>query len=404
MTESNHGPTFDFDFHGPALDTIFDDYTEMHARCPVSWSDRYGGFWTLVRHGDIHSAEHDWETFSVAPSMILPSFGTDRPLIPLDIDPPALTAYRQAILPFFTAPKMDALLPRTHELARQLLDDVADQEVFDAAVYSRMLPTLVFGEYCGFPLADAARFDQWVDDIVFARTDDERVARAAADEVYEYFCRLIAARRAEPGDDVISQLLAADARGRALDDDEMLDICYLLFVAGLETTAGTIRAAIWYLAQHPDELARLADDPSRIPRATEEFLRALSPVQAMARTLKQDLTIDGVTMCAGERVVVAFGAANRDPAVFEDPDEVRLDRESNPHMAFGVGLHRCLGSNLARREVNVAIEEFVARYPRFELAEPAPWHGIGRLAIRPLTGSPPDSPASPPATPKEPST
>jgi cytochrome P450 len=378
------GPTFDFDFHGPALDTIFDDYEVMHRECPVSWSDRYGGFWTLTRHADVHAAEHDWDTFSVAPSMILPSFGTDRPLIPLDIDPPALTPYRQILLPFFTPQKMDALLPRTHELARELLDAVAGQEVFDAAPYCRMLPAMVFGEYCGFPMEDAAQFDVWVDDIVFARSDDEAVARQAADEVYDYFRDLIAQRRRSPGPDVISALLAADHAGRPLTDDEMLDICYLLFVAGLETTAGTIRAGLWYLGQHADALALLTDDLTRVPAATEEFLRALSPVQAMARTLKQDTVIDGIEMRAGERVVLAFGAANRDPERFECPYEVRLDRESNPHTAFGAGAHRCLGSNLARREVNVALEEMILRHPRFELAEPAPWHGIGPLMLRPL--------------------
>ncbi len=377
-------PRFSFDFHGSSLDTIFDDYQTMHNQCPVSWSEHYGGFWTLTRMEDIRVAEHDWDTFSVAPSMILPSFGTDRPLIPLDIDPPELTGYRQILLPFFTPKRMDALLPRTHEIANDLLDDVANQDVFDASVYSRMVPAMVFGEYCGFPMQDAAQFDQWVEDIVFARTDDETIARAAAADVYDYFRDLIAQRRRDPGEDVISALLQADNRGQKLTDDEMLDICYLLFVAGLETTAGTIRVALWHLAQEPEALAALVADPSRIPKATEEFLRALSPVQAMARTLKVDTTIGGVAMKAGERVVLAFGAANRDPEVFECPHDIQLDRSSNPHIAFGAGAHRCLGSNLARREVNVALQEFIARYPKFELAEPTTWHGVGRLAIRPI--------------------
>ena len=377
-------PSFDFDFHGAALDTIFDDYEAMQRDCPVSWSDRYGGFWTITSYADVCAAEHDWDTFSVSPSMILPSFGTDRPLIPLDIDPPALTRFRQILLPFFTPQRMDTLLPRTREIAGQLLDDLAYGEVVDASPYARLLPAMVFGEYCGFPMADAAQFDQWVDDIVFARTDDESIARSAAADVYDYFRSLIALRRSEPGSDVISALLEADHAGGPLDDDEMLDICYLLFVAGLETTAGAIRVALWHLAQHPEELALLAADPSLIPAATEEFLRALSPVQAMARTLRLDTRIGDVDMRAGERVVLAFGAANRDPDVFECPYEVRIDRSPNPHVAFGTGAHRCLGSNLARREVNVALEEFIRRFPRFELAEPAPWHGVGRLAIRTL--------------------
>jgi cytochrome P450 len=383
-TVGTRHPSFDFDFHGAALDTIFDDYEAMQRDCPVSWSDRYGGFWTITSYADVCAAEHDWDTFSVSPSMILPSFGTDRPLIPLDIDPPALTRFRQILLPFFTPQRMDMLLPRTREIARQLLDDLAYGEVVDASPYARLLPAMVFGEYCGFPMADAGQFDRWVDDIVFARTDDESIARSAADDVYDYFRSLIALRRSEPGSDVISALLEADHAGGPLDDDEMLDICYLLFVAGLETTAGTIRVGLRHLAQHPEELALLAADPSLIPAATEEFLRALSPVQAMARTLRLDTRIGDVQMRAGERVVLAFGAANRDPDVFDCPHDVRIDRSPNPHVAFGIGAHRCLGSNLARREVNVALEEFIRRFPRFELAEPAPWHGVGRLAIRTL--------------------
>ncbi|MDG2114107.1 MAG: cytochrome P450, partial [Actinomycetota bacterium] len=205
----DRGPRFDFDFHGVALDTIFDDYAEMHSGCPVSWSDRYGGFWTLTRYADVRGAEHDWDTYSVAPSMILPSFGTDRPLVPLDIDPPDHTPYRQALLPLFSPGRMDGLMPRTRDIARELLDDVAGQEVFDASIYARMVPAMVFGEYCGFPMEDAAQFDLWVHDIVFARTDQEHIARASAAAVYDYFRALIARRRSEPGTDVISALLAA---------------------------------------------------------------------------------------------------------------------------------------------------------------------------------------------------
>ncbi|MDG2261762.1 MAG: cytochrome P450, partial [Actinomycetota bacterium] len=310
------------------------------------------------------------------------TFGTDRPLIPLDIDPPALTPYRQLLLPFFTATKMDALIPRTRQVARELLGDFEGQDIVDVSAFCRLLPAMVFGEYCGFPMDDAAQFDQWVEDIVFARTDDEAVARAAADDVYDYFRGLIAARRRDPGTDLISALLAADHAGQPLDDEEMLDISYLLFVAGLETTAGTIRAGLWYLGQHADELAAVAKDASLIPAATEEFLRVLSPVQAMARTLKRDVEIDNITMREGERVVLAFGAANRDPDHFACPHEVQLDRAPNRHISFGIGAHRCLGSNLARREVNTALQEFLGRFPRFELAEPAPWHGIGPLRIR----------------------
>jgi cytochrome P450 len=326
MSDQPNRPEYDFDFHGAGLDAIFDDYAQMHERCPVSWSNRYGGFWSLATYDDVHAAEHDPETYSVAPSMILPSFGTDRPLIPLDIDPPDLTPYRKTLLPFFTPQRMDALLPRTHELAQQLLDDVAGKPVFDASVFSRMLPTMVFSEYCGFPVEDAAQFDVWVELIVFARTENESVARQAANDVYDYFRNLIALRRREPGPDVISGLLASNFEGRPLTDDEMLDMVYLLFVAGLETTASTIRSGLWYLAQNAEALAQLVADPAGIPRATEEILRTLSPVQAMARTLKQDTTVRGVEMKAGERVTLVFGSRTQPPHL------VRYRRPSLPRL------------------------------------------------------------------------
>jgi cytochrome P450 len=387
MSAPNDRPRFDFDFHGEALDTIFDDYAAMRERCPVAWSDRYGGFWAVTGYDDIHWAEHDPETFSVAPSMILPSFATDRALIPLDIDPPELTAYRQMLLPFFTPKRMDTLVDRTVELAEQLLDDYGDAAVIDVARYSRMLPCLVFSEYVGFPLEHAEQFDIWVEQIVFARTEDLPVAEQAAADVYQYFRDLIARRRADrSGHDVITELIDAPLGDHTLTDEELLDICYLLFVAGLETTASTIRSALWYLGQHPDDVARLVADPALIPSAGEEFLRTLCPVQAMARTLKRDTVIGGVEMAAGDRVALVFGAANRDPARFEHPDEIRIDRADNPHSAFGLGAHRCLGSNLARREIQVALSCFLQRYPTFTLAEPAPWHGIGplQLAVPPI--------------------
>lgn len=382
MSESPDRPRFDFDFHGEALDTIFDDYATMRERCPVAWSDRHGGFWAITGYDDIHRAEHDPDTYSVAPSMILPSFATDRPLIPLDIDPPALTAYRQMLLPFFTPKRMDGLVHRTVEIAHELLDGYGDAGVVDASTYARMLPTMVFSEYVGFPVEHAAQFDVWVEQIVFARTEDLPVALQAADDVYQYFRELIARRRSDRGTDVISELIDAELGARTLTDDELLDICYLLFVAGLETSASTIRSGLWYLAQHPDDVARLVAEPSLVPTANEEFLRTLCPVQAMARTLRHDTVVDGVEMKAGDRVALVFGAANRDPSRFEAPDEVRIDRADNPHTAFGLGSHRCLGSNLARREINVALAEFLVRYPQFELAEPAPWHGIGPLRLR----------------------
>jgi cytochrome P450 len=379
MTTSHH----QFDFHGHALDEIFGEYREMREVCPVAHSDRYGGFWAVTRYEDIFMAEKDWETFAVSPTMLLPAFGTDRPMIPIDVDPPAHTAYRRLLLPFFTPARIDELVESTRKVAQDLLVKVRDDQIFDAsALYARPVPTLVFSMYAGFPTEDAPRFDRWVDEIIYERQDDDTVSRRAAGEVYDYFRNLIRQRRyGERGTDIVSVLIDSEIYGRPLTDDELLDICNLLFLAGLDTTAWAIRSSLWHLAQSKDDRERLAAEPALIPSAAEEYLRTLSPVQAMARTVTHDTVIGGTPIRAGERVALVFGSGNRDPSKFGDPDTVRIDREDNPHIAFGLGIHRCLGSNLARREIMIALEEFLAAIPDFHLAEPAPWHGVGPLMI-----------------------
>jgi len=207
-------------------------------------------------------------------------------------------------------------------------------------------------------------------------------ARHAAGEVYDYFRNLIKERRyGERGGDIVSVLIDTEIDGRPLTDDELLDICNLLFLAGLDTTAWAIRSSLWHLAQSKDDRKRLAKEPTLIPSAAEEFLRTMSPVQAMARTATHDTVIGGTGIKAGERVALVFGSGNRDPLKFHDPETVRIDRGDNAHIAFGLGIHRCLGSNLARRELMIALEEFLYAVPDFHLAEPAPWHGVGPLMI-----------------------
>lgn len=375
----------DFDFHGPALDHIFDTYKDLRDRCPVGRSDKHGGFWFMTKSEDIFAAEQAPDTFAVAPSMLLPAFGTDVPLIPIDIDPPEHTDYRRILLPLFT-PKATAKLEEgMHQTSRELAAKVAEQEVVDAShMFARPMPTIIFSRLAGFPEKDWPRFDQWVDDIIYERTVDPERAFKAGQEVMDYFDDLLNSRAGCSGaGDLIDHLLAAEIKGRKLDRDELLSYCYLLFVAGLDTTAWAIRSSLWYLAQHPEDQARLRADPSLIPTAAEEFLRTLSPVQAMARTCRRDTEVSGQEIKAGDRVVLVFGAGNRDPEVYDEPDEIVLDRPDNRHLAFGGGIHRCLGSNLGRRELVVALEEFLAVVPEFSLADPSEqWHGVGPLTLR----------------------
>lgn len=376
----------EFDFHGPALDGIWADYRAMHASCPVGRSSKYGGFAFIAKLEDIFAAEQDPETFAVAPSMLLPAFGTDVPMIPIDIDPPMHGHYRKILLPLFTPRMLDQLTPGIRETSRELAHAIATHDVADASKgYARAVVTIVFSRLCGFPEEDWPKFDQWVDDIIYERTADPDRAYAAGNAVRAYFDDLVTARRATPRrDDLISVLLEARIEnGRPLTHDELISYCYLLFVAGLDTTAWAIRAGLWYLARTPEAQTQLRAQPELIPAAAEEVLRMLSPVQAMARTCKRDTVVRDTEIKAGERVVLVFGAGNRDPDAFEDPNTIRFDRTKNRHLAFGGGIHRCLGSNLGRRELVIALEEFLATVPAFTADdESQPWYGVGPLTLR----------------------
>jgi cytochrome P450 len=378
-------PEAEFDFHGDALDDVFSTYSRIRARCPVGRGVKYGGFWYLTKNEDIFAAERDPGTFSVAPSMLLPDFGTDFPLIPIDIDPPEHARYRRILLPLFTPTAVARLEDGMRGTARQLIGQIKDHRVADvSASYARPMPTVVFSRLAGFPEKDWPRFDAWVDDIIYERTTKPARARAAAREVVAYFDHLLQAR---PGGadshDLIGELLGARIDGEPLTHDELVSYCYLLFLAGLDTTAWAIRSSLWYLARHAEAQERLRREPDLIPAAAEEFLRTMSPVQAMARTCRADTEIRGQQLKAGDRVLLVFGAGNRDPDSFERPDEVQIDREANRHLAFGAGIHRCLGSHLGRRELVVALEEFLSGVPEFSHAQPEEkWHGIGRLTLR----------------------
>ncbi len=374
-----------FGHHGEDLDSIFSTYRALRTECPVGRSERYGGFWFLTKYEDIWDAEQNPKAFSVEQGMLLPSLGNERPLIPLDIDAPALQQFRRMLLPAFAPARIERLEPLVREVAEQLIDDFAGEDVFDASLsYARILPMVVFAEMAGLPKEDYDRFQDWVERTMYGRTENPEDAVVASKEVYAYFRALRLERLGEPErDDLVGCLLSGRIDGRGLSEDEFADYCFLLLVAGLETSAWSIRAALWHLAQHPDDRRRLVAEPGLMVKATEEFLRCLAPVQGMARTLREDVEVRGQQLAAGDRVLLLLGSGNRDEEVFADADTVVIDRGDNPHLAFGIGAHRCLGSNLGRREVRIGLETLLRRIPEFELADPGtPWWGVGPLLLR----------------------
>jgi cytochrome P450 len=370
----------DFDHTDPRwVANPYPIWDELRAKCPVAHSDRYGGTWLPVRHDDVAAVAYDTERFtsrSVVVSEVRP--GPDDPPAPVGLappitsDPPFHTMARRLLLPAFSAKRVATYEPFTRELCEGLLQAVEGKEEFDAAVdYAQHIPLRVIVKMLGFPQEDADIFRRFIR-MVLEDVDlpaEERQAQAEDGELEAYMDARIAEHQADPRDDLTSYLLDAELDGNNLDLDHVRGTMVLLMIAGIDTTWSAIGASLWHLAQHPEDRHRLAQEPTLMRTAVEEFLRAYAPV-TMARLVAEDFEFRGCPMKEGDWLLLPFPAANRDPDAFPDADEVQLDRAENRHAAFGLGVHRCLGSNLARMELRVALDEWIKRFPNFELSDP----------------------------------
>jgi cytochrome P450 len=222
----------------------------------------------------------------------------------------------------------------------------------------------------GIPSDRADDFTEWVRGLLELGQTDIPTRLRSREALFAFLGEIIEDRQRHPRDDLITELLRSEVEGEPVPVSHVLGTCQLLIIAGIDTTWSSIGSALWHLAQRPDDRRRLAEDPTTIPIAVEELLRAYSPV-TMARIVREPVEIGGVAMHAGERVLLSFPAANRDPDAFDDADQVVIDRQHNRHVAFGVGIHRCAGSNLARMEMRIAVEEWLARIPEFRLEDPS---------------------------------
>ena len=375
----------DFDHTDPGW--VADPYpiwADLRQRCPVAHSDRYGGTWLPVTHELVSEVAYDTEHFtsrSIVVSERRP--GPDDLPAPIGLSPPITSdppyhgIVRKMLLPAFTPGPIAALEPFTRQLCRELLAATEGRAALDAATdYAQHIPVRVIVRFLGFPQEDADIFRRFIRQVLedVDQPADER--RETLKELDAYMDAQIAEHIANPRDDLTSFLLGAEVDGEKLSIGHVRGTMILLMIAGIDTTWSAIGASLWHLARHPGDRRRLAGDPALMGTAVEEFLRAYAPV-TMARLVARDFDFHGHQLKEGDWLLLPFPAANRDPGVFENPDVVQLDRASNRHAAFGLGRHRCLGSNLARMELRVALEEWLARYPDFELADPAAvtWSG-----------------------------
>ena len=350
---------------------IMDDLRE---RCPVAHSDRYGGLWAPMTYDAVAAIANDTEHFTSRTVVINNGRPGDDALPapigvapPISSDPPFHEIARRLLLPAFAPRPIAALEPFTRELCNQLLDKMGDADLVDASVqYAEHIPVGLIAKLCGLPQEDGEQFREFVR-IVLEGVDlpaEERLE--AFKPVEEYIVPKIVELRENPDDGLISYLLDAEIMGEKLSDEHVFGSILLLIVAGIDTTWSAIGSSIWHLANNPDDLARLVAHPELLPSAVEEFLRAYAPV-SMARLVKDDFEFQGCPMKKDDWIFLSFPAANRDPEAFDNAHEVLIDREINRHSAFGLGIHRCLGSNLARMEMTVALEEWLKRYTKFEL-------------------------------------
>jgi hypothetical protein len=277
---------------------------------------------------------------------------------------------RRLILPWFSHTRVDRYEDMTRALCNDLIDRVIDTGRADAAQdYAQRVPVRVISWMLGVPDELADTFTGWVRDVLEFGHDAERSV-PAWNGIAGFFMGAIAERRADPGDDLVSELLGIEVDGSPLPDEHVLGTLALILIAGIDTTWSSIGSAMWHLATHEADRRRLAAEPELLPTAIEELLRAYSPV-TMARISNVDTDLGGCPVREGDRVLLNFPAANRDPDAFERADEVVIDRQLNRHIAFGVGIHRCAGSNLARMELRVAVETWMQRIPEFHLVDGA---------------------------------
>jgi cytochrome P450 len=345
---------------------------DLRQRCPIAHTGRFGGGWLPTRYEDVAAIAYDTERFS-SRSIIMGNFRPPHDIAPvggsppISSDPPFHHDARKLLLPAFTKSAVSRQEPATRALCHALIDAFGGPDIVDAARdYAQHIPMRVIADMLGFPQEDGPRFREFVENTLegINLEPDERIARVS--KLFDYLLAQIHDHLDNPRDDLTTFLINAELYGRKLEADHVAGTMALLLIAGIDTTWSAIGAALWHLARNPQDRERLVADSGLLPTAVEEFLRAYAPV-TMARLVKRDMDWRGVSMKADDWILLSFPAANRDPAQFDRAGEVVIDREINRHAAFGLGIHRCVGSHLARMELRVALEVWLERIPVFSL-------------------------------------
>jgi cytochrome P450 len=379
-TAINTDPVTDWQSDWSHLDPVWaaDPYSiqdELREQCPMAHTGRFGGAWLPTTYEDVAAIAHDTDSFT-SRTVIVGNFRPPPEVAPIGIippissDPPFHHDARKLLLPAFTKSEIAKLEAATRAYCHELIDALVGRDVVDAATdYAQHIPMRVISDMLGFPPEDGPEFREFVELALegINLPPEERIAGMGA--LFDYIQKQIREHLDNPRDDLTMYLLDAELYGNKLDAFHIAGTIGLLLVAGIDTTWSAIGASLWHLAKTPADRERIVAEPDLLPVALEEFLRAYAPV-TMARLVREDISWNGVEMKTDDFILLSFPAANRDPAHFERADEVLIDREVNRHGAFGLGIHRCLGSHLARMELRVALEVWLSRLPDFTLDDP----------------------------------
>jgi hypothetical protein len=372
----------DYDiFDAQYIKDPFPIWNELRRTCPIARTERWGGSWLPTRYADLQAFVKLVPALSSTQPLVVPpppglepegdgaeGYGFAAP--PITADPPEQTETRRLLLPFLSPQAVAAQRASTEALCHELIGRFLARGACDAAVeYAQQIPPRVIAHILGVDPNRSEDFVEWVRGVLELGLSQPALRIKYRKIIRQFFTDLVAERQRHPKDDLISKLLASEMSGAPVPPIVVVGMCNLLLVAGIDTTWSSIGAALWHLAGHPADRRRLALEPGLFPTAIEELLRFYAPV-TMARLVTKEVHAGGVTFRPGDRVLMNFPAANQDPTVFERADEVVLDRRQNRHIAFGVGIHRCAGSNLARMEMDVALRTWFEYIPEFELVDP----------------------------------
>ena len=371
-TEPAERAEVDFDHTDPAI--VADGhgtFRDMRERCPVAHSDKLDGFWVFSKYEDLTAAARNPRVFCSSGGVTIPDFGAPVPMAPIETDPPIHTAFRQLLQREFSRTRMQQMEQPIRDLANRLIDDfIADGRADFSTQLAQPLPSIVIAELFGFPSTDWERFRVYTETMLeTAKSGDLEGNIGAALEFCSFLAEALDERRAHPRDDMLTRVTQAAVDGRPITEDEALGLTLLTVVAGHETTVGGIGFLLMHVARAPEIKRRIVEEPTLIARAIEETLRMEAPIQGIARTVTEDVTVRDQQLRAGEKVWLLWASGNRDADKFEDPDTFRLDRRINRHLGFGDGIHRCVGAPLAQLEMRVVLEEVLKRMPDFRIED-----------------------------------